>query len=116
VETPPKTVKVSIFGEEYPLRSAGDTDMEYMSRVADYVDRSMRKIADRSPNLSATKVAILAALNITDELFSERRDTERKLSVFQSRAQGIAQWLDERLALEVPTLSDPPSSVSQAAN
>lgn len=116
METPPKTLKVSIFGEEYPLRTAGDADMEYMSRVADYVDRSMRKIADRSPNLSTTKVAILAALNITDELFSERRDTERKLSAFQSRAQGLAEWLDERLTADIPTPSDSLSSVSPAAN
>ncbi|MEW5701221.1 MAG: cell division protein ZapA [Candidatus Zixiibacteriota bacterium] len=116
MDTPPKTVKVSIFGEEYPLRSAGDTDMEYMSRVADYVDRSMRKIADRSPNLSTAKVAILAALNITDELFSERRDAERKLSVFQDRAQSMAQWLDERLTVGISTPSDSPSSVSPAAN
>jgi len=113
--TPLKTVTVNIFGEKYPLRSAGEADVEYMSRVADYVDRSMRKIADRSPNLSTAKVAVLAALNITDELFSERRDVERKLSTFQSRAQGIAQWLDARLGIETSNLSDSPSSVSQSA-
>ena len=116
METSTKTVRVSIFGEEYPLRSEGDTDLEYMSRVADYVDRAMRKIAERSPNLATSKVAILAALNITDELFSERRDAERKLSHFQGRAQGILNWLDERLAMESPVPTDKASSTSLSAN
>jgi cell division protein ZapA len=97
VEASLKTVNVKIFGEEYPLRSGDDADEGYMSRVADHVDRSMREIAERSPNLSTTKVAILAALNITDELFTERRDSERKVSEVHNRARGILTWLDERL-------------------
>ncbi|HUU44386.1 MAG TPA: cell division protein ZapA [Acidobacteriota bacterium] len=97
MDTAPKTVHVKIFGEDYPLRSKGEADVAYMTRVADHVDRSMREIAERSPNLSATKVAILAALNITDELLAERRDVERKLTDVHSRARGILAWLDERL-------------------
>jgi len=116
VETSAKTLRVNIFGEDYPLRSLGSTDAEYMVRVADYVDRSMRKIADRSPNLSTSKVAILAALNITDELFAERRETERKLSTFQGRAETLAAWLDERLAGDIPHHSDSPPSTSHSAD
>ncbi|MBI3872864.1 MAG: cell division protein ZapA [candidate division Zixibacteria bacterium] len=116
METPAKTVRVSIFGEEYPLRTEGDADLEYMTRVADHVDRSMRKIADRSPNMPIAKVAILAALNITDELFSERRDAERKLALFQGRTQGIVDWLDARLATESPVPTERVSSTSLSAH
>ena len=98
-----KSVRVSIFGEEYPLRGGKDTDSDYMSQVADYVDRSMRKIADRSPNLPTAKVAILAALNITDELFSHRRDAERKLQEVETKAHGILEWLDARMSMESPS-------------
>ena len=100
-----KPLKVSIFGEEYPLRGSEGTDQEYMHRVADYVDRSMRKIADRSPNLPTGKVAILAALNITDELFAQRRDSERKLTEVESKAHGILEWLEQRLTLDPSTES-----------
>ncbi len=100
METQEKSLRVSIFGEEYPLRGGEGTDSEYMYKVADYVDRSMRKIADRSPNLSTTKIAILAALNITDELFAHRRDSERKLSEVESKAHGILEWLEQRLTLD----------------
>ncbi len=97
METSNKSVRVSIFGEDYPLRGGKDTDPEYMSRVADYVDRSMRKVADRSPNLPTAKIAILAALNITDELFAHRRESERKLEEVETKAHGILEWLDGRL-------------------
>lgn len=97
MEASPKTVQVNIFGEEYPLRTGGDADVKYMSQVAEHVDRSMRDIAERTPNLPTTKVAILAALNITDELFAARQEAEKKLSDVQTRARGILDWLDERL-------------------
>ena len=91
MESSDKPLRVSIFGDEYPLRGSEGTDPEYMHRVADYVDRSMRKIADRSPNLSTAKVAILAALNITDELFAQRRESERKLDEVETKAHGILE-------------------------
>ena len=100
MDTQEKSLRVSIFGEEYPIRGGEGTDSEYMFKVADYVDRSMRKIADRSPSLSTTKIAILAALNITDELFAHRRDSERKLSEVETKAHSILEWLEQRLTLE----------------
>jgi len=98
VDTPSRTIRVSIFGDEYPLRAEGDADTEYMTRVADHVDRAMRKIADRSPSMPAAKVAILAALNITDEMFSSSRETERKTGGLQARAQALREKLEARRA------------------
>lgn len=100
MEASGKPLKVSIFGDDYPLRGTEGTDPDYMYRVADYVDRSMRKIADRSPNLPTAKVAILAALNITDELFAQRRDSERKLTEVETKAHDILEWLEQRLTLD----------------
>jgi cell division protein ZapA len=118
VDTPSKTIRVSIFGEEYPLRAEGEADTEYMTRVADHVDRAMRKIADRSPSMPAAKVAILAALNITDEMFSSLRDTERKTVGLQARAQMLREKLEARLANSgTPTAtSDSPTRLSLTAN
>ena len=97
MDTPSKTIRVNIFGDEYPLRAEGDADTEYMTRVADHVDRAMRKIADRSPSLPAAKVAILAALNITDEMFSSLREHDRKNGWLQARAQLLREKLEARL-------------------
>ena len=91
-----KTIRVTIFGEEYPLR--GDANTEYMLRVAEYVDRSMRTVAEKSVHLSTTKVAVLAALNIADELFRERSDSQKQLTDVEEKASDILDWLDAKIA------------------
>jgi cell division protein ZapA len=65
-------LKVNIFGTEYPIKSDADTDVEYVRRVAQYVDHKMREVDQSTSVKTSLKVAILAALNITDELFQER--------------------------------------------
>ncbi len=63
-------LKVNIYGTEYPVK--GSTDPDYIKEVAKYVDTKMKEINKNISIDSSLKVAILAALNITDELFRER--------------------------------------------
>ena len=63
-------VQVQIFGHSYTIR--GEANQDYILGVAAYVDRKMREITDKLPVASLSKVAILASLNIADELFKER--------------------------------------------
>jgi len=63
-------LKVNIYGAEYPIK--GNTDIEYIKKVAQYVDHKMREVNKNISIDSSLKVSILAALNITDELFRER--------------------------------------------
>lgn len=69
------SVKVTIYGTEYPVK--GEADPEYIMNVAGYVDEKMREVADSLTVKSTTKVAILAALNITDELFTIRNSEDK---------------------------------------
>ncbi len=87
---------MTIFGEEYPLR--GDADTEYMIKVAEYVDRSMRAVADKATHLSPAKTAVLTAINIADELFRERSESNTRLSDVESRATEILEWMDGKLS------------------
>lgn len=66
-------LKVHIYGTEYPIK--GSTDIEYIKKVAQYVDYKMREVNKSGSIDSSLKVSILAALNITDELFREREKT-----------------------------------------
>ena len=119
MDTPSKTIRVTIFGDEYPLRAEGEADTEYMTRVAEHVDRAMRTIADRSPSMPAAKVAILAALNITDEMMSTQRETERKNIGLEERAQVLRGKLEARLAKSGKHTASPdsePSRLSRSAN
>lgn len=70
-------VKVEIFGSSYILK--GESDVGYMQKLASYVDRKMRQIQEDTKIISPTKIAILAALNITDELL---RSSPGKIETF----------------------------------
>lgn len=60
-------VKVNISGEEFYIK--GNNSVEHIKKVAEYVDLILEEITKSYPNLSSRKVALLAALNLTDELF-----------------------------------------------
>lgn len=68
-------LKVNIYGTDYPIK--GSTNVEYIKQVAEYVDSKMREVDQSVAAVSTLKVAILAALNITDELFKERSKNEK---------------------------------------
>ncbi len=66
----PGQIRVNIFGSEYTL--IADNNENYVNEIAQYVDDKMREI-DRAQSIkSSSKIAILTALNIADELFQER--------------------------------------------
>jgi len=64
------SVKVTIVGEEYTIRS--DEAPEYTRAVAKYVDEAIRSVMNAGATVESHKAAILAALEITDELFKSR--------------------------------------------
>ncbi|MDI3540468.1 Cell division protein ZapA [Koleobacter methoxysyntrophicus] len=74
-------VKVTINGEEYYMK--GSVSPEYMKKIADYVDKKMTKLSESNPYLSFSKIAVLAALNITDELFKLREEFEEFLKLVE---------------------------------
>ncbi|OGC78971.1 MAG: hypothetical protein A2145_06270 [candidate division Zixibacteria bacterium RBG_16_40_9] len=90
------TIKVNIYGEEYPIKS--EADITYVEQVALYVDKKMKEVADKLPQNSPAKVAVLAALNIADELYKEREEKEKQLLEVEKKASHLLEWLDHKLA------------------
>ena len=77
-------VKVNINGEDYYIK--GTAPEEYIKRVAKYVDKKMYELESKHPNLSRSKLAVLTAINITDELF-KLRQMRRVLITFDGSAK-----------------------------
>jgi len=90
-------LKINIYGTEYPIKSDAQTDAEYIQQVAEYVDQKMREIEKNTQAKSSLKVAILAALNITDELFQERGSKQSSLTEMENRIKNITDSLEQRL-------------------
>jgi len=88
-------VQVQILGQQLPLRT--EADPKYAIELAEYVDGKMREVTKMLPVASVSKVAILASLNIADELFKERANKQRTGSDYQDRAALLTRRLDEVL-------------------
>ncbi len=100
MEDKKQTVTVNIYGEDYPIR--GDADSDYIIQVASYLDAKMREVAQRNGNKSPSKVAILAALNITDELFRARNASSTEVKNIEEKTQTILEWLETKLPSQQP--------------
>ena len=85
-------VQVQICGHTYTIK--GEADQEYILRVAAYVDRKMREVMEKLPVASPSKVAILASLNIADELFKERTQQRRHEEQLSLRTERLNAALD----------------------
>jgi len=83
-------VKVRIVGDEYSIRT--DQSPEHTRAVAEHVDRTIRAIMESGVN-ETSKAAILAALQITDELFKERDAAEEVTGEIRQLANDIRPLL-----------------------
>ena len=92
-----KTV-VTVRGKEYTL--VGTEPVEYMQRVATYVDRRMTEISLAS-YLSEDRLMTLTALNIADELLKSKAEVNAmrkemtQLRLALEKAQQLQFQLDE---------------------
>lgn len=66
------SVVVRIFDQPYRLRTGRDAG--YAERVATLVDGRMREVAAHMATIDVAKIAVLAALNLADELESLKGD------------------------------------------
>jgi cell division protein ZapA len=96
-----QSVAVEIFDQVYHLRG---TDPAYIEQLARVVDSKMRAVSALGNTVDSLRVAVLAALNITDELENLRARYDSlagSMSLSQvtirSRAGSLAGLLDEVL-------------------
>lgn len=76
-----KRVVVSIFDQEYVVKS--HEEEEYIQRLASYLDQKMRDIKRKSPQLTAAKVAVLTALNLTNDFFKVQEEYEELVELIE---------------------------------
>jgi len=87
-------VRVEIYDQTYHLRG---TDTEYITDLASYVDTKMRLISQQASTVDSLRVAVLAALNIADELHVLKRKYESIATDYNERAGELEGALDEVL-------------------
>ena len=68
------SVIVKINGIEYNLK--GQEDEKYMKSVAEYVNTKIMELLDKNPKLNQPSATVLAAINISDELYKSDMEYE----------------------------------------
>ncbi len=89
-----KSIRVKIFGSEYPLRGESE---DFTRRVATYVDEMITTIHNKIPEQPTLTVAVLSALNITEDLFKERDRSKAMTSSIESEISKLNNYLDSCL-------------------
>ncbi len=88
------SIRVEIYDQTYHLRGS---DPEYINRLAEYVDTKMRQVASQTATVDSLRLAVLAALNIADELQTLRKKYENVSSEYTERATHLQSALDSAL-------------------
>ena len=91
-------VTVEIYDQPYHLRGQ---DPAYIERLANLVDTKMRSVAAQGTTVDSLRVAVLAAINIADELMTlQARYRNANQAESTLRTQDEKQkWLTEKRSL-----------------
>jgi cell division protein ZapA (FtsZ GTPase activity inhibitor) len=92
-----KVVTVEIQGQQYPIKTT--LDPSYVHRLAAHVESRLRKAALSAPSADTVGLAILTALNITDEYFRARDDRATETGTLAERTAALERIVDHALQL-----------------
>jgi cell division protein ZapA len=93
-QTTAAPIRVEIYDQAYNLRGV---DTEYILKLADFVDKKMRNVAEQTSTVDSLRVAVLAALNIADEYQVLKKKYDLLASQFRERTGALSGALDEVL-------------------
>ncbi len=90
-------VNVQIFGSEYRITS--DTDPDHIREVASYIDQKMREVANELALHTLSKIAVLTAVNLADDLFKIEEDRRRIDRISRAKADQLADSLNRTMRM-----------------
>jgi cell division protein ZapA len=89
------TVKIQIYDQSYNVNADGNE--EYLHELAAYLDGKMRSIAESTHMVDSLKVAVLAALNIADEMFQMRKRQQEIEGPLRQRVENCVSMVEKAL-------------------
>ena len=92
-----KVVKITILDQDYLVKTTANPI--YFQKIADYINTKNEEIIATGIDAKTQqlKIAVLACLNITDELFSFKKDQNKILDEIKTKSQIILESIEEEL-------------------
>ena len=90
-------IRVNILGQEYVMKTSADP--KYIQSVAKYVNEKMDEIKESGVDSSSQqlKIAVLACMNITAELFDVKSKSKDVISKVENQALEISEYIDKKI-------------------
>jgi len=90
-------VKVNILGQEYVIRTSADPS--YIKEVAAYMNEKMDELISSGidANSQQLKIAVLAGMNITDELFAQKESKKKLIDSDEAKTIAITEFVENKI-------------------
>ena len=88
-------MKIEIYDQSYNVHTDGNEAS--LKELAAYVDSRMRAVAQATRTVDSLKVAVLAALNIADELFQAREGLQTIEGPLRQRVEKCVALVEKAL-------------------
>jgi cell division protein ZapA len=92
-----RSVSVQIAGLRYSLKT--DEDDRWVKTLAAYVDGKIREAQKHARTPDTQAIAVLTALQIAEELFTERRETAELRKKIREKSQSLLDYLEREARL-----------------
>jgi len=96
MNTPTEPVSISILDRKYQF-SCSPEERKDLIAAAQHLDERMKEIRDSGRLTSLERIALQAALNLSDELLKMRQDGEQRKEQIDSKIRLLADQLDDAL-------------------
>ena len=91
------TVTVSILDKDYQVSCHPD-EVAALKKSASYLDEKMREIKSGTTVLGLDRIAVMAALNIANDLLSQASQNDEVISSQASEIKSLSGKLDQALS------------------
>lgn len=92
-----QTVTVSILDKDYQINCAPD-EVAALRQSAQYLDDKMREIKSSSNVFGLDRIAVMAALNIANDLLSQTQITDNVVTSQEGEIQSLTGKLDRAIS------------------
>lgn len=89
------SVKVEIYDQTYHIR--GELEEAYVGKLAEFVDEKMRAVSEATRTIDSLRVAVLAAINIADELHTLRERHAELTAHLRERTERALALVEQAL-------------------
>ena len=92
-----KVVKVNVLGQDYFIRTAASPS--YFKKVAAFINEKTNELIESglNPETEQLKIAVLACMNITDELLLYKNEKKDILNKIELKSTALLDFIDDKL-------------------